>query len=474
MRQPIDPATLGDGPFLLVSEGELREREQVFVDVVHGPLDVEVISDTLRSQWGWPAERRLNRFPTWHGMSPYLLWDAQGRSPWTVMLAPTSRRVVGLVQALIREGVSLRSSTIHLASWADEHVDRLSALLENSRSELSPDLDMPPWLLSFDDADEAEANLQEIEYELGERVLPPGEKSFGAGPWMVYSVGHQGDVHTVDVILGDAHRYSIAGSIRREWGSGDDVLELRGQWWDVGEDGRITVWPDDNPFEVVLIKVGSAVASAIAAYEPYHCCSPGIFDLPRWPDDTAHRFAAALKALTLPLSTFVSYSVLSHASRLERPDQLSSALEALAQPPGRRVDAGSAADLVVIWAALEELIGTGDARAVTVAEAGVAVELAGAQGPPEYGCRRAGPFHVVWYRHEHRDRGSFPLAAVDPAGLAEFVSSAESGCQVRSVAMSAVNDDHASLTVHYRRGKDIAIRRGRVELSTRQIVAEIP
>src|SRR5690625_3486105 len=37
------------------------------------------------------------------------------------MLVPTSRRVVDLVQVLIREGVSLRSSTIHLASWAEKH-----------------------------------------------------------------------------------------------------------------------------------------------------------------------------------------------------------------------------------------------------------------------------------------------------------------------------------------------------------------
>ncbi|PSL08471.1 hypothetical protein CLV30_101443 [Haloactinopolyspora alba] len=475
MGQSVDPTTLGDGPFLISSEGEYGGQARVFVDVVRGPLDAGSVTRVVGSRWDWPEDRRLDGLPQWHGVSPHLSWRTEGRCPWSIQLAPTTPRVAAVVEELLRDGRPTDEGVIELASWTDAQADRLATLAQQARRKLSPDLTAPLWLMSFDDADDAEAYLRELEYELGERTLPPGEVSFGPGPWMVYSVGYQGDVHEVDLIWGEAHRYSIAGSLRRCWGSGDQVLELRGRWWDVERDGHITIFLGDDPFQVELFAVSPEVARAVAAYRPYHCCGPGIFDLPRWTDGQARRIAAVLQKLTISAVSLVRGSVLDHALRLARPEQLSEALETLAEPAERPIDAGSAADLGVVWAAIEELIASTDVLKVFMVGACVAVELLGDEGPGEYGCVPAGPFHLLWYRQEYRERRLLPLTAVDPAELAAFVTeSADQGDAVcDEVRLAAVGDDHAEVSVRYRSGRDYTTRRGRIELPSGRIVPTV-
>lgn len=88
--------------------------------------------------------------------------------------------------------------------------------------------------------------------------------------------------------------------IRRAWGSGDEILELRGRWWDADdgdEDPRIDIVLAGDPFQVELRRVSPAVAHAINAFRHIHCCGAGATDIARWADADARRFVAALRAL---------------------------------------------------------------------------------------------------------------------------------------------------------------------------------
>lgn len=76
----VDTATLGDGPFLLVSEG---------------------VRDDERGRWG-------------------------------VVVAPTMPRVAALVSELAAAGARVDGGVVNLSGWSDAQVDRLSSLLELS------------------------------------------------------------------------------------------------------------------------------------------------------------------------------------------------------------------------------------------------------------------------------------------------------------------------------------------------------
>lgn len=481
----VDPATLGDGPFLLVSEGVLDDRDRVVVEVVRGRLGLDRLRERLGAHWPGrhgpgphgPGPHRPGPHDValrWYASRTAVFWNAYGRDLWSVVLAPTTPRVAALVEQLAADGVRLGAGVVNVAGWTDDQAERLSSLLGLVRARLAADLGEPPWLLTFTGAGDAEAFLAELEYELGERPLPPDEPSFGPGPWLVISAGHQGDVVEVDVLWGEAHRYSIAGVIRRAWGSGEEILELRGRWWDADDDEddpHIDIVLGGDPFQVELRRVTPAVAHAIDAFRPLQCCGAGATDIARWADPDARRFVAVLRALPRSVLSVVDTTLFDHPWELGRADRLVAALERLAEPAVRPADPGSEADVVAIWAAVDRLPGRSQIGRLWWTGSCAVVQLVAAEGAePDYGCVAAGAIQLLWYHDGRQITSPFPIALVDPAEVAGFVAQAVGdGASVDRVELAASKTARARLIVTTRAGRETARSEAGIELPSGRI-----